>query len=195
MQVYRDITLLPGDDIGHHFLWEKVFCQVHLALVENKNAEGRSPFGITFPEFDTENNRLGHKLRVFAPDQVTMEKLTLSRWLENLLDYVHLTSIRPVPETGGATVRTSRMQTKSNAERLIRRAAHRQNISLEEARVQRRNTKSQFTRAPYIWVKSLSSGERFRLFIKQEMEERVQGSVFTLYGFAIGEMEGSLPYF
>ena len=195
MQVYRDITLLPGDDIGHHFLWEKVFCQVHLALVENKDAEGRSCFGITFPEFDVENNRLGHKLRVFAPDQVTMEKLMLSHWLEKLLDYVHLTSIRPVPEAGRVTVRTSRMQTKSSAERLIRRAAHRQNISLEEARAQRSNSQSQLTRAPYIWVKSLSSGERFRLFIKQELGERGQGSVFTLYGLAISETEGALPHF
>ena len=50
MQVYREITLLPGDDVGYHFLWEKVFCQVHLGLVENKDAEERSCFGITFPE-------------------------------------------------------------------------------------------------------------------------------------------------
>ena len=124
-----------------------------------------------------------------------MEKLMLSRWLENLLDYVHLTSIRLVPETGGVTVRTSRMQTKSSAERLIRRAAHRQNISLEEARAQRSNSQSRLTRAPHIWVKSLSSGERFRLFIKQEVGEGGQGSVFTLYGLAISETEGSLPHF
>ncbi len=127
MQVYRDITLLPGDDIGHHFLWEKVFCQV--------------------------------------------------------------------PDTSEVTVRTSRLQTKSNVERLIRRAAHRQNISLEEARTQHRNTQTQLTSAPYIWVKSLSSGEHFRLFIQQEVGKRSQGLEFTLYGLAISEMEGSLPYF
>ena len=195
MQVYIDITLLPGDDIGHHFLWEKLFQQVHLALVEHKDAEGKSPFGITFPEFNAEKNRLGRKLRIFAADQAAMDHLALPRWLERLSDYVHTTSIRSVPERIEQTVRYCRLQKKSNPERLIRRAARRQGVSVEEARAQRKDSNPQWTKAAYIWVTSLSSGERFRLFIRQETGGELEdGSHFTAYGLSCGT-EGFLPHF
>ncbi|WP_281648864.1 type I-F CRISPR-associated endoribonuclease Cas6/Csy4 [Parendozoicomonas sp. Alg238-R29] len=195
MQVYIDMTLLPSDDIGHHFLWEKVFQQVHIALVENRDAEGFSPFGITFPEFHTEKHRLGRKLRIFAPDHAAMEKLDILKWLARLTDYVHITSIRTVPENVERFVRFQRLQMKSSPERLIRRAAKRQGITVDEAREQRAGVQPCLTRAPYIWVKSLSSGERFRLFVTCVDEERAGNPTFTPYGLAKAGTIGALPYF
>ena len=122
MKVYIDITLLPSDDIGHHFLWEKVYQQVHLALVENKDPCGSSSVGIGFPEFNAEKYRLGRKLRVFAPDSATLDKLDIQRWLNRLTDYVHLTRVRDVPDTVERYERFSRLQVKSNPERLAAEA-------------------------------------------------------------------------
>ena len=195
MQVYIDITLLPSDDIGHHFLWEKVIQQVHIALVENRNAEGDSPFGVTFPEYHTEKHRLGRKLRIFAQEHAAMEKFGIPDWLSRLADYVHITSVRTVPDGVERFVRFHRLQMKSSPERLIRRAAKRQGITLGDAREQREEVKPRFTKAPYIWVKSLSSGERFRLFIAAEYGEQAGNPSFTPYGLAKAGTVGALPYF
>ena len=189
MKVYIDITLLPSDDIGHHFLWEKVYQQIHLALVENQNSNGTSSVGIGFPEFNAEKYRLGRKLRVFAPDNMTLDKLDIQCWLTRLTDYIHLTSVRDVPSTIERYERFSRLQIKNNPERLARRAAKRSTISYAEALEQRSSLKPQQTRAPFIWLKSLSSDNRFRLFIHRE-ELASDGGGFSTYGLSKG---GALP--
>ena len=191
MKAYLDITLLPSDDIGHHFLWEKVFRQVHLALVENKNNHG-SPAGITFPEFNASKHRLGRKLRLFAPDAEALEKVAITRWLERLTDYVHITSIRSVPDQLQGYVRFGRLWAKSNKERLVRRAAKRQNISYEEALEKYQAFQPEYTKAPFIWMKSASSDQRFRLFISQEPANEAGAAEFSPYGLA---KTGALPHF
>ena len=165
-----------------------------MAQVEYKNAEGGPPFGVTFPEFCDKKHHLGRKLRLFAPDKATMDKLALSSWLEQLTDYIHITSIRTVPE-GAGTVCYRRVQTKSNPDRLIRRAARRQGITVEQAEAQRKSTELQLTRAPYIRMKSCSSNRSFRLFITQKIGLNEGGSNFTLYGLSSSAQMSSLPYF
>ncbi|MGI9283125.1 MAG: type I-F CRISPR-associated endoribonuclease Cas6/Csy4 [Endozoicomonas sp.] len=194
MKVYLDITLLPGGEIGHHFLWEKVYQQVHLALVDNKGLDGRSEIGVSFPEFSATQPRLGRKLRIFAPDKPILSQLAIELWLERLMDYVHITSIRPVPESVNGYIRYKRLNPKSSGERLARRASKRKGISLEEAREERKNFSPQLTKAPYIWMKSLSSEQRFRLFIQEErLEQSSSGTAaFTPYGLA---GQGALPWF
>ncbi len=193
MDVYLDITLLPGDDIGHHFLWEKVFQQVHIALVENKNAEGNSPFGLTFPEFNAEKNRLGRKLRFFAENETMLQQLNINQWLDRLTDYVHITSIRPVPENVEYFVQFYPLRFKSSLERLARRAAKRHGISYEKAMEERAAFKPQRTRAPFIWTKSQSNGQRFRLFIgHRQVDSSDSAPVFSCYGLT---RQGSLPQF
>jgi len=191
MKVYIDITLLPSDDIGHHFLWEKVYQQVHLALVEKQDTNGASIIGIGFPEFCAEKQRLGRKLRVFAPDRVVLDALDIPNWLNRLTDYVHLTRIRDVPDTGDRYERFSRLQVKSKPERLARRAAKRGGISYEEELGNRMHMKPEKTKAPFIWTRSLSNGNRFRLFIIRE-EFGPEGNIFSAYGLSKG---GALPLF
>lgn len=193
MKVYIDITLLPDGDIGHHFLWEKVFQQVHLALVEIKGADCFSPVGIGFPEYNEDKKKLGRKLRLFAPDEKTFDRLDISRWLGRFLDYVHIKQVKPVPETCQQFIRFKRFQTKSNIERLVRRAAVRNSISYEEALTERENAQPEMTKAPYIWMKSLGNGNRFRLFIKSEqVSDSDNEGGFSTYGLSNGAV---LPYF
>lgn len=191
MKVYIDITLLPSDDIGQHFLWEKVYQQVHLALVENQDSSGVSTVGIGFPEFNAERNRLGRKLRLFAPARATLEKLNLPQWLSRLTDYVHMTHIRDVPEKVKGYERFSRFQVKSGVERLARRAAKRGGGSFEDALNKRSGLQPKSTKAPYVWIKSLSNDNRFRLFIRREDAEPTIG-FFNGYGLS---KDGVLPLF
>ena len=91
MQHYIDITLLPNDEIGHYFLWGKLYQQVHLALVEQEQGQ----VGVSFPEYSKSQPRLGRKLRLFAINEQGLKQLDLSKWLTRLLDYCHISSIRP----------------------------------------------------------------------------------------------------
>lgn len=194
MNFYIDITLLPSDDIGHHFLWEKVFQQVHLALVEIKDANGQSPVGISFPEFSDGKKRVGRKFRLLALDETTLIKLDIDRWLDRLLDYVHIKKVQTVPEGIDQHIRFQRLQTKSSVDRLARRAAKRQLISYEQALEERKMFDSNKTDAPFIWMKSLGSDNRFRLFLRSEIVsiEDAQEGGFSTYGLSNG---GSLPHF
>lgn len=194
MNFYIDITLLPSDDIGHHFLWEKVFQQVHLALVEIKDADGQSRVGLSFPEFSDVKNRVGRKLRLLSLDEKTLVKLDIDRWLDRLLDYVHIKKIQEVPEGIEKFIRFQRLQTKSNVERLARRAAKRKSISYEQALEERKNINLKKTDAPFLWIKSLGSDNRFRLFLCSEIVSSgcVEENRFSTYGLSNG---GVLPYF
>ena len=193
MNVYLDITLLTDDVVGIHFLWEKVFHQLHFALVENKTSEGLSPFGVTFPEYHSEKHRLGKKLRIFARDKTLLEQLAIQHWFERLSDYVHITSVREVPEVVSGYVQFYPVRVKNGAERLARRAAKRQGISYEQALSEREALRHVITKLPYIRVVSQSNGQRFRLFIaKKEVEQQVASSSFSCYGLS---REGGLPQF
>ncbi len=194
MKCYLDITLLPSDDIGHNFLWGKVYQQLHLALVENKHTDGTSPFGVSFPEFNASKHRLGRKLRLFAPEHSSLETLNIQQWMKKLQDYVHITQTRDVPDRIDKLVRFNRLHSKSSRERLARRAAKRHATSYDEALKDRMNFQPQWTDAPFIQMESLGNGNRFRLFISMEEQESspITPGVFTTYGLSKG---GVLPIF
>ncbi|MDG2898076.1 type I-F CRISPR-associated endoribonuclease Cas6/Csy4, partial [Vibrio parahaemolyticus] len=46
MDYYQEITLLPDADISLGFIWQNVFQQVHLALVDNKVADNQSSIAV-----------------------------------------------------------------------------------------------------------------------------------------------------
>lgn len=97
MNYYQEITLLPDADIALGFLWQNVFQQVHIALVEHKVNSNQSLVAVGFPDYRQAQFPLGSKLRLFAQEQVTLEKLAIHQWLTRLEDYVHIKGIKPVP--------------------------------------------------------------------------------------------------
>src|SRR3990167_2446824 len=97
MNYYQEISLLPTADIALYFLWQKVYQQIHLALVENKSADNGSSVGVAFPDYDADKYSLGNKIRLFARDAQTLEKMCCEKWLNHLNDYVELTTIKSVP--------------------------------------------------------------------------------------------------
>ena len=196
MKVYIDITLLPSDDIGHHFSWEKVYQQLHIALVDFQKSNSQSAIGFGFPEFNGKNHRLGRKVRVFAQTDSALELFDVPRWLNRLEDYVHITSVRNVPEEVLDYESFCRLQLKGNPERYARRAAKRQGISYEQAISEREAMPINKTRNPFIWMKSLTNDNRFRLIIRQEvaLNETVGEGDWQFDSYGLSK-KGSLPKF
>lgn len=184
MNVYLDITLLPGADISHNFLWEKLYKQIHLGLAETKMPNGLSPIGLAFPEYNAEKHQLGTKLRVFANDKKILENFNAKKWLHCLSDYTHITGIRDVPSNVTNYIRFKRMQSKSNTERLARRKAKREAIDFDQAMQLLQNRKEMLINSPFINVTSSSSREKFKLFISKEHSFELINAGFSCYGLS-----------
>jgi len=192
MNHYQDITLLPDAEIGLHFVWEKVYQQIHLGLVEMQDESGQLPIGIALPGYNADQHQLGNKLRLLAETEAELVRFNAQQWLSRLSDYVHLTGIRQVPSRIQSHASFYRIQPKSSNARLARRKAKRENTSVEQALAALEKFPEQRTDIPYIWIKSQSSGERFRLFIGHiEVSEPVNQG-FNTYGLS---KQSSVPVF
>jgi len=188
MNYYQEITLLPQPEVSVYSIWPKLYLQLHLALAELQNAQTTKPVGVSFPQYKFDgggtSSFLGSKLRIFAPDEDTLKKLELTKWLNRLLDYIHITQIRAVPENINRYFCFSRLQVKSNVHRLARRKANREGIGLEQALILLNGFKEKKLKEPFINLKSLSGGECFQLIIsRKELQHAVIGS-FSSYGLS-----------
>jgi len=192
MKYYQDITLLPDAEANFGFLWQKVYQQIHLALVENKVGENHSLVAISFPEYGSKAFPLGSKLRLLAEEAALLEGLNLSKWLNRLTDYCHYTSIKPIPEVTEYAV-YRRKQFNCNVERLARRRAKRKNESYEQALAHFEGyDNEQSNLPPYINSQSLSKDERFRLFILQDKIQNNVLGIFDCYGLS---KTATVPWF
>ncbi len=185
MKCYLNITLLPNADIALYFLWEKLYQQLHLAFVENQNADGKVSVGVAFPEYNIENNQLGNQLRLFSPSREVLEELKINEWLSRMIDYVQISNIHDVPEKVENYACFKRIQPKSNNARLARRKAKRQGISYKEALAYFQSKEEQTSQLPFIHIKSHSSGKRYRLIIAQtETTNTLKAGSFNTYGLS-----------
>jgi CRISPR-associated endonuclease Csy4 len=192
MNHYQDITLLPDAEIGLHFVWEKVYRQIHLGLVEMQDENGKLPIGIALPGYNADKHQLGNKLRLLAETEAQLVRFNAQQWLSRLSDYAHLTGIREVPGQIQTYASYYRIQPKSNNARLARRKAKRENTSVEAALAALEQFNEQRTDAPYVWLKSQSSSERFRLFIGHVEVSGPISQGFNAYGLS---RKSSVPVF
>lgn len=204
MKYFIEITLLPDAEIDPHFLWSKVFMQVHLALVENKRGDDKSNIGVSFPNYKVDKEKavryLGKKLRVFANSEQELEALRLPDFLMRLEDYVHVRSSKPVPDKVQSYAFFSRLSEKSSDEALARRRAKRLSIPYETAlkffqdRNNRALPKKDAHLYPFISFKSLGTGDKYPVTIVKTESE--QGLVFkkgfNTYGLS---SDSSVPIF
>ncbi len=186
MNYYLEITLLSNPDLNLFSLWSKVYQQIHLGLVEMQDDQGRVPIGVAFPEHvqGDKYSVLGGKLRLFAEHEATLSQFNASHWLARLSDYVHCTSIRPVPEKRSGYATYQREQPKASKERQARRYAHYHNVDYDTA-LSRYQGKSQKTlETPFIRLQSLSGGQTFCLWIKKTVVTEPSGITFSGYGLS-----------
>lgn len=196
MNYYQELTLIQPSEVPLHALWGSVYTQVHLALVSVQDATHNCPVGVSFPEYqyDADENvgHLGGKLRVFASDEATLQQLDLGKWLHRLADYVHATGIRPVPKQVQGFASFYRVQAKSGAERMARRACKR-NLELDyETELAKRQQNLAHCTLPFVQMNSLSSHHPYNLFIAMMPVNTLQDAVFSTYGLS---KTSSVPIF
>ena len=192
MNYYIEVTLMENDQFSPYELWSQLYPQLHLALVEAKNSDNKVNIGFSFPQYRFHQDKgvgfIGTKLRLFAESEADLKKLDIRRWLERLEDYVHVTSIREVPNDIKNYAIYKRKQVKTNAQRLARHRVKRGDIGFDEALARYSNVVTT-TNLPYIEMKSLSTSDqqskkRFKLFIEKQSAEKSETQVFSTYGLS-----------
>lgn len=189
MQNYIEITLIKDSDISPYFVWSKLYTQLHLAFVQQKDTNEQIPYGVSFPEYKSVEIKgkqlklLGSKLRIFAESEQALQKLNLDRWLERLTDYVHIKSAKPV-ENVAQYLTVSRCRSQASAENIARRYAKRHHISVEDALNRLEGFKQRLEDFPYIQLKSLSGNRDFSLCIKQTIVVEISIGLFSTYGLS-----------
>ncbi len=202
MKYYIEVTLMKTDDFSPYELWSRIYTQLHIAFAEIKDtSDNKVSIGISFPQYRFSAEKsvgfLGEKIRIFAQSQADLEKLNIQKWFDRLTDYLHITSIREVPEnkiTDYAIYR--RKQVKTNPQRLARHRVKRGDIGFDEALARYSNVVTT-TDLPYIQLQSLSTSDEqdkrwFKLFIEKKSAEKSETQVFSTYGLS---SQSSVPEF
>lgn len=210
MNYYQDITLLPDADIALGFLWQKIYQQVHIALVEQKVDDRHSAIAISFPDYCNKGFPLGNKLRLLAKEQAQLEKLNLAGFLNRFEDYTHLKSIQKVPASV-LQVAFVRQQIKgevriekdmaSKAARWAEQSGQSLEVCLQHLEKSKPRAESKL---PFIWMESQEAKQRtsgvpakFPLFIQRIELESISEGLFNCYGLsaARGGNVASVPHF
>lgn len=199
MKHYIDITLLPSDDIGVHFLWSKIMMQVHLALVEIQDSNKQVPVAVSFPEYRSTTDKraafIGNKLRLLSADKADLQRLDIQKWLNRLADYVHIKNITDVPATVATFENFNRRQKSGSPGKHIRRRMKRHDETLEQATAffKGYSMAKEDKALPFIRMKSLHSDNEFCMsIIRKEVEASSQRVMFNTYGLS---GKGVLPKF
>jgi CRISPR-associated endonuclease Csy4 len=208
MQVYQDITLLPETEIPLSFLWQKLYQQIHIALVENKVADNQSLVAVGFPDYGQKGFLLGRKLRLFAPKEEQLVSLNIAAYLNKLSDYVHLRSIQAVPQAitcasytrhhvkGAARIERDHLE---KAQRWAVKSGKPLQECLKELAKSRPKTGSDL---PFIWMASQETKKRegklvrkFPLFIGKSTRPQTNSGLLTCYGLSHPGEPVALPVF
>jgi CRISPR-associated endonuclease Csy4 len=159
MDHYIDITLRQNPEFSEPTLMGALFIKLHRALVNH----GKRDIGISFPDVAQRTLKLGPKLRLHG-SQKSLTDLMANEWIRGIRDYVNISSLRPIPSEVKHLV-VQRVQAKSSPERMRRRLMARKSINAEAARVAIPDHAAEKLNLPYVEIASLSTRQRFRLFI------------------------------
>lgn len=205
MNYYQEITLLPEEDVSLGFIWQNVFQQVHIALVEHKVAADQSAIAVGFPQYGQKGFPLGSKLRLFAKEQAALEKLDICKWLSRLEDYTHVKGIKAVPDEAEYVV-FSRKHVKTPARIEKDMQAKAKLWSEKSAKplvecllaLEKSKPKGHCT-LPFIFLHSQKTKQRspdtnskFPLFIQMKVDDKAQLGTFDCYGLS---KTATVPWF
>lgn len=200
MKYYLDITLLPDAEANLGYLWQKVFQQVHIALVDNKVGDNESAVALSIVDYGDKDFPLGNKLRLLADSEKTLQKLDIHRWLNRLSDYCHIKPIKPVPGAVTKYACFKRKPVKSIEKKAQRRAVHLNKPYDEVLAYLLEEGQSNQCKLPFINVESQDTKKRaeqgvscrFLLFIEQALFEAPVSGKFDCYGLS---KTATVPWF
>jgi CRISPR-associated endonuclease Csy4 len=187
MQYYLNIDLLPDPEFKTTTLMNALFNKLHRVLVQNKPIN----IGVSFPQVDQDKHTLGSLLRLHG-NEVDIQKLMEQNWLTGMRDHIALGKITSTPNQTQYRV-VSRVQAKSNVERLRRRLIKRKGITEEQAYAAISDGKAQTLTLPYVVMKSSSTEQVFRLFIEHKnLQPESTLGTFSTYGLS---QKATIPWF
>ncbi|MCU8024408.1 MULTISPECIES: type I-F CRISPR-associated endoribonuclease Cas6/Csy4 [unclassified Shewanella] len=177
MDHYLDIKLMEDPEFSAPILMNALFSKLHRALVEVSQGD----IAVSFPTLSGKN--LGKQLRIHA-SRAALERLEQLPWRKGLSDYAQVSDILVVQNTSQHCL-VSRVHAQSNLDSLRRRAMKRRSISYEESCLQIPEDLSKQLDFPFVQIKSQSTHQLFRLFIKQSLSPPQQAeSAFSKYGLS-----------
>jgi CRISPR-associated endonuclease Csy4 len=186
MNHYLDIRILPDPEFSQPILLKALFGKLHRGLV----TQGEGKIGLSFPEHTA--TRLGSWLRLHASEEKLLAFMA-SDWLTGMRDHCQLGNILAVP--AGVQYRVvRRVQSKSNPERL-RRRAHQRAIAkgIDPSEIANKISEGKKLTLPSVEMQSRSSGKTFFLFIEHGplQDQPIEGE-FSCYGLSA---TATIPWF
>jgi CRISPR-associated endonuclease Csy4 len=208
MNFYIEFQLLPVEEANLGFIWQKVFQQVHFALVEHGYESERrlkhgntkilrnSKIAVSFPEYQDHPFPLGSKLRLFGEKEADLQGLAINKYLSRLLDYISISNVKPVTnESQFVAFKQKRVKGVKRLENsLTKKAKHiadKFNVDFEKC-LKELKEKHVFeqTSLPFIQLESQTSRQRgdiglFQLFIEKVDKHTDESLAFDCYGLAL----------
>lgn len=188
MNYYLELTIIGNPELTPYQIWSKLYTQLHLAFVEQKDAQGKTVYGVSFPQYRTLADKkiayLGYKLRVFAPTEQALSALNLNKWLERLTDYIHISSIRSVPNDIKGYANYYRATPKMILDERITHQAKRHGVPYHKAAERFENYKEQSLVYPHIQLTSQTNHQSYPLYIGKQTAEVLTDGRFGTYGLS-----------
>lgn len=185
MDHYLDLRIRPDPEFPPQQLLNALYAKLHRALVTQPNWQ----IAVAFPEWKA--TQLGKLLRLVATRQ-DLDALMSSDWLRGMRDHLDIGVPAAVPVSTQYR-RLVRVQAKSNAERLRRRAMKRHAMTPEQALQRIPDSVEKHLSLPYVHLQSGSSGQAFRLFLRHEpLQAEPSSGRFNAYGLS---RTASIPWF
>jgi len=177
-----DIEALPTPETSTAVLLSGLFEQLHRELV----ARELTTVGISFPDAQA-GTGLGSRLRLHGP-QEALRSLAEMSWLARVRDYYRIEAVRAVPADHALRL-VRRLQPNLSASKVRRLLAR---GSVTETRAAELLDTCRSLDAPFVQIRSSSSGQRFRLFFEQVPTTVPIGASSTFNGYGFG---GAVPWF
>ena len=188
MNYYLELTIIGNPELTPYQIWSKLYTQLHLAFVEQKDAQDKTIYGVSFPQYRTLADKkiayLGYKLRVFAPTEQALSALNLDKWLERLVDYIHISSIRSVPNDIKGYANYYRATPKMILDGRITHQAKRHGVPYHKAAERFEGYKEQSLVYPHIQLTSQTNHQSYPLYIGKQAAEILTDGRFGTYGLS-----------
>lgn len=183
MEYYIDIQLLPDPEFSEQSLLNALFAKFHRTM--NQVVPGQ--IGISFPKV---GKRLGDTLRLHG-SQAALGQLMESNWLQGMKDYCQCTELLTVPDD--CQYRTVRRVQAKSAHNKRKRSVAKGWLTVEEAEKRIPESQQRKLNLPYLEVKSLSNGNRMRVYVDHGKPQTVaQTGKLNSYGLSA---EATVPWF
>jgi CRISPR-associated endonuclease Csy4 len=163
MDAYLEWQVRPDPEVLPPEVLSQVMQRLHQQLT--RSAERR--VGVSFPEHAASSFRcsLGRRFRLHGPAS-TLEALADGRWLGPARDHLVSGGLQAIPAVVLGHRVVSRVQAKSNVERLRRRQMKRKGLTHDEAIAAVPDQARETLPLPYVELRSASTGQTFPLFVR-----------------------------